>query len=367
MTKIKAALMTQVGAPLEITTIDIDGPGPGEVLVDVKASGLCHSDLSYIDHDYGFRLPILLGHEVAGVVAEVGEGVSGLAPGDHVLTCLAGHCGFCAECVQGRTWLCTEQHRVLGRKRGMAHRLSQDGQRVTQSAHIGGLAEHVLVSELAVTRIPQELPLDVAAVMGCSVVTGVGAATKVARIQPGESVAVVGCGAVGLNILQGARLAGAGKIMAIDIDASKLDMAREFGANMTCDGCQQDVAALVRDATAGGVAHVFDVVGASQTAAQAVDMAARGGHIYLVGQPKPKTQFAFDGFDLVTTAKTVHGVLMGATQFRIDIPRYAELYLSGRLKLDELIGRRLPIEEVNEGFAAMRDHCATGRTVVVFD
>lgn len=367
MAKVKAALLEKVGAPLVIDEVELDSPREGEVLVQVRASGLCHSDLSYIDHDYGFRLPIVLGHEVAGVVAEVGPGVRSLAPGDHVVTCLSGHCGLCTMCVQGKTWLCTEQHRVLGRSKGMPTRISRGGARVTQSAHIGGLAERVLVSELATVRVRSDLPLDRAALLGCSVVTGVGAATKAACIHAGDKVVVVGCGAVGLNIVQGARLAGAGFVVAVDVDDAKLGLAVQFGADAVVDAQAGDAVAAVRELTGGGADHAFEVVGVAKTAAQATKMAAKGGSVYLVGQPTPQVEYAFNAFDLVTSAKSVQGVLMGATQFRLDIPRYADLYGRGRIKLDELVGQHVRLEDVNKAFQAMRDRTSVGRTVVVFD
>lgn len=366
MMKARAAILETVGEPLVLADIVIEEPGENEILIEVRASGLCHSDLSYIDHDYGFRLPIVLGHEVAGVVVAVGPGVQELTVGDHVVTCLAGHCGFCSFCAQGKSWLCSEQHRALGRPRGSAPRLTRDGAKLTQSAHIGGLADHILVSQLAAVRIPKELPMDLAAVLGCSVVTGVGAATKVANIRPGDTVAVVGCGAVGLNILQGARVAGAGSIMAIDLDDTKLALASRFGADCLCNASAADPVAAVRTRFGGGAEHVFEVVGTAAATAQAAEMTGRGGHTYLVGQPKPQARYVFDGGDLVTSAKTIHGVLMGGTQFRLDIPRYADMYLRGQLNLEELIGARVGLDDVNAGFEAMRSRTASGRTIVVF-
>ncbi|MGW6730153.1 Zn-dependent alcohol dehydrogenase [Nocardia sp. NPDC055029] len=361
----KAAVLTEVGKPLVVTEIQLADPGPGEILVDVRASGLCHSDLTFANHDFGFRLPLLLGHEVAGVVAAVGPGVTSLAVGDHVVTCLAADCGRCGMCAAGKPWICLDQ-RSLGRTRGSAPRIQLDGTTVTQSAHLGGLAEQILTSERAAVAVPKEIPFDRAALLGCSVVTGVGAATHAASIQMGETVVVIGCGGVGLNIIQGARLSGAGQIIAVDLQGSKAHLAASFGADHFVQAGDGDPVAAVRELCPRGADHVFEVVGSAITANQAVAMTSKAGTTYLVGMAKPGVQYTFDATDLINSGKTIRAVLMGAARFRVDVPRYADLYLAGRLNLDGLIDRRIQLSEVNEGFEAMKTGAAA-RSVVVFD
>lgn len=362
----RAAVLNEIGRPMVVTDVQLAAPGPGEVLVDVRASGLCHSDLTFASHDFGHRLPLLLGHEVAGVVSALGPGVTSLRPGDHVVTCLAAGCAQCAMCVVGKPWMCLGQRR-LGRARGADPRIVRaDGSPVTQSAHLGGLAEQILISERAAVAVPDEIPFAQAALLGCSVATGLGAATNVAQISLGDTVIVIGCGGVGFNVIQGARLAGAGRIVAVDVQESKAEMAKLFGADHFVAAGEQDAVAVICDLVPEGADHVFEVVGSASTAAQAVALTKKAGTIYLVGMSRPGVQYSFDATQLINSAKTIRAVLMGAVKFPVDVPRYADLYLAGRLNLDLLIDRQIDLSEINDGFAAMRAGVA-GRIVVAFD
>jgi S-(hydroxymethyl)glutathione dehydrogenase / alcohol dehydrogenase len=360
----QAAVLTEVGRPLVVTDVQLAAPGPGEILVDVRASGLCHSDLTFASYNFGHRLPLLLGHEIAGVVTAVGPGVASLGVGEHVVTCLAADCGRCPMCLTGKPWICSNQ-RSLGRAKELAPRILLDGSPVTQSAHLGGLAEQVLISERAAVAVPKEVPFDRAALLGCSVVTGVGAATNAADIRLGQSVVVIGCGGIGLNVLQGARLVGAGTIIAVDVHESKSYLTTLFGADRFIATTTEDAVTTVRELLPRGADHVFEAVGTASTAAQAVEMTGKAGTTYLVGMTKPTIKFAFDATDLINSGKVIRAVLMGATQFRVDVPRYADLYLAGRLNLDDLVDRTITLSDVNVGFDLMKTGSAA-RIVVVF-
>ncbi|MDN5895008.1 MAG: zinc-binding dehydrogenase, partial [Nocardioides sp.] len=309
------------------------------------------------------------GHELAGVVEAVGESVDDLTVGDPVVACLSMFCGRCQECMTGRTWLC-EQRLALGRPDRPRPRLVRDGVPVGQVAGLGGFAEQTIVHRNSVVRIPEGVPLDRAALLGCAVLTGVGSAINGAEVAPGSTVAVIGCGGVGLNLIQGARLAGARRIIAVDLSAEKLDLARTFGATDTVHpggpGDPGDPVEAVRALEPSGVDHAFDVVGVSATSAQAVAMARPGRTAYLVGVPPVGETLELPGLHMLTQAKGFRALLMGSNHFPRDIPMLADLYLQGRLELDALISARLPLERVNEGFDLMRKGEAA-RVVVCFD
>ena len=359
----KAAVLHATRQPLAIEDVSLSDCREEDVRIQVAASGLCHSDYHLMTGDLKVALPAVLGHEVAGIVVEVGPKVAGIAIGDHVLTCLSSYCGHCRQCQTGSSWRCMAKP---------AHadvdppRMTWQGRRVRQLGGLGGFAEQVLVHRSAVAVMPREIPLDRVAVMGCAVITGVGAAINTARVRPTETVAVVGCGGIGLNVIQGARLAGAQTIVAIDRVPAKLELARRFGATHTFlsdDTTAQAVIAL----TQGGVDHAFEAIGLPQTQALAFATLAQGGTLTLIGVPPMGSSLTLpNALMTVLTEKKIQGSMMGSSAFQQDLPRFGRLYLEGRLNLDDLIARHLKLEDINVGFEAMLDG-GSARSVVVFD
>ena len=363
---VRAAVLTGVGAPLEIREIELGVPLPNEVLVRARAVGLCHSDVNFMEADFGLMLPAVLGHEMAGVVEAVGTDVTEFAVGDHVVGCLVASCHECDRCAAGRTTQCRNL-RAARRSADLPPRITSDGAAVGQIFGLGAFAEASLVHERNLAKVDPEIPFDLACLLGCSVVTGIGSITRSAQVRRGASVAVIGCGGVGLNALQGAVLAGAGQIIAIDISADKLELARAFGATAAVNGMTQDPVARVRELTGGGVDYSFDFTGNPRAAKQAVAMLNLGGEAYLVGIQQPGAVLELDAYaDLFQMQKSVHGVYMGATDHQADVPRYAKEYLGGTLNLDDLVAARIPFKEINAGVELMRSGIA-GRVVLTFN
>ncbi|WP_244928593.1 Zn-dependent alcohol dehydrogenase [Nocardioides sp. W7] len=363
-TRVRAAVLAAATGQLEFLELELDDwLAPDEVRVRVEACGLCHSDLHMIDGELPTAMPTVPGHEIAGTVEAVGSAVADLAAGDRVVACLSMFCGTCGECRSGRTFLC-DRRNDLGRAERPVPRLLRDGQPVGQVAGLGGLIERTVLHRNSVVRVAADVPVDRAALLGCAVLTGVGSALNGAGVRPGDSVAVIGCGGVGLNIVQGARLAGATRIVAVDLGAEKLELARRFGATDVVDAGAVDAVAAVQELT-GGVDHAFDVVGRQATVTQAVGMIRAGRTAYVVGIPPVGEQLVLPGLSLVTSAKGVRGLLMGANHFPRDIPVLADLYLQGRLELDALVSERIPLDEANAGFEQMRRGQAA-RVVVTF-
>jgi len=361
----KAAVMRANDAPLALEEVQIDDPGPGEVLVKTAASGICHSDLHVIEGGLPVPPPCILGHEPAGVVEAVGPGVSDFAPGDHVIGCLTAWCGVCRFCTAGRPYLCPTQ--FAGRPPGTKARLrAQGGDPIAQFANLSSFAERMLSPERALVKIRDDMPLDRACLIGCGVTTGLGAALNTVRIPAGASVVIVGCGGVGLSALQGARIVGAGKIIAVDTQAWKFDLARKLGATECVNAKDGDPVAAVQGLTGGGADFVFECLGSVPTVQQAVAMTGRGGTTVLVGVV-PVTQLVpISAADLVLQEKNVTGSYMGSNRFRFDMPKYVDFYLDGRLRLDEMISSRLPLAEANQALDRMRKGEAA-RQVIVFD
>jgi S-(hydroxymethyl)glutathione dehydrogenase/alcohol dehydrogenase len=360
----KAAVMRAQGAPLEIEDIDIDDPEPQELIVRTRAVGVCHSDLHVVDGGIPVPPPVVLGHEPAGIVEEVGSQVRQFAPGDHVIGCLSVFCGHCDDCATGRPYLCGGEATLRGE--GERPRLSKNGEPLQQFTHLGAFAERMLVHENAVVKIRDDMPLDRAALIGCGVTTGLGAALNTAGVRPGQTTAVVGCGGVGLSIIQGCRIAGAGRIIAVDTARWKLELAHELGATDGISALEGDARKQVLELTGGGVEIAFEAIGTAETARQAVGMVRKGGTAVLVGVVPVGTQVEVHAAELVLRGKSVVGCLMGSNRFRVDMPRYVDLYLRGQLKLDEMITARLPLEGVNEALESMRKGTAA-RSVLVFD
>lgn len=349
----KAAVITAVGQPFVIRDdITLDDPIGREILVDVKASGLCHSDLYVARNDMGAPMPAVLGHEVAGVVREVGPDVTQFQVGDHIVACLAGFCGHCDRCGAGKPNLCRHYPAGTQRTLGQPPRMRIGGEPMAQFAEISGFAEQVLIHENNAVSIPKDVPFAQASIMGCSVTTGVGAAVNAASVRAGENVAVIGCGGVGLNTVQGAALVGARRIIAIDLDPSKLELARTFGATHTINPAKGDAVAAVRELTEGGVDHAFEVVGGiKKTLEQVEEMLAPGGVAYIVGAQPPTMTFDLKPSRLLQAKTALRGVYMGGTNFKIDIPYYADLYLQRRLNLDDLVSRTIRLDQINEAYA----------------
>ncbi len=362
---VRAAVLSAAPGEPVVEEIGLDAElEPAEVRVRVQACGLCHSDLHMLDGDLPTALPTVPGHEIAGVVEAVGAGVDDLVVGASVVACLSMFCGRCRECRAGRSWLCDRRNDLGRRDRARPRLRRADGTEVGQVAGLGGLMEQVVLHRNSVVEVPADLPPERAALLGCAVVTGVGAVLHAARVSVGETVAVIGVGGVGLNVVQGARLAGARRIVAIDVVPEKLELARRFGATDVVPA--GDAAPAVVQELLGGVDHAFDVVGRSATSVQAVQMLRAGRTAWVLGIPPLGEELRLPGLHMVTQAKGLRGVLMGANRFVDDIPVLADLYAQGRLELDALVSEVLPLERVAEGFDLMRRGGAA-RAVVRFD
>jgi len=363
---VKAAVLNTAPGRLEIEDVEVGEPGPLEVLVRTAAAGVCHSDLHMMEAKYPYPLPVVLGHESAGVVEAVGSMVRHVRPGDHVITCLSAFCGHCSQCLDGHMTLCENKATELVRGEGEPPRLRRpDGEAVNQFIHLSSFAEQMLVHENALVKIPEDMPLDRAALIGCGVTTGLGAVFRTARVAPGESVAVIGCGGIGLAAIQGARIAGANKIIAVDAAPAKMELAQNLGATHFVDARAVDPVEAVREITGGGVHHSFEAVGLKETAEQAFRMIRNGGQATVIGMIPVGTKVEIHGPDLLME-KTLTGSNMGSNQFRTDMPRFIEMYLDGRLMLDEMISRTIDLDDVNEAFEEMKSG-EVARSVIVFE
>ena len=358
----KAAVMRAAKQPLEVEDIQISKPGPHEVLLRTEACGVCHSDLHMIDGAIPVPLPTVLGHEPAGIVEQVGDQVGYVKPGDRVVACLSVFCGACEFCLSGRPNLCGGAS--TARAPEAPPRLSKDGETIHQFTHLSAFAEQMLVHENAVVRIQDEIPLDRACLIGCGVTTGVGAALNTARVEAGSSVCVIGCGGVGLSVIQGASIAGAGRIIAVDRVSWKLDLAASLGATDGVDASESDPVMAIRELTGGGVDYAFEAIGLKETGEQAFHMIKAGGMAVIIGVYGLGVNIELPGLAFLQ-GKRVVGSMMGSNRFRIDIPRYADFYLDGRLKLDEMISARRKLGEINDAFDAMRK-VEVARSVITF-
>jgi S-(hydroxymethyl)glutathione dehydrogenase / alcohol dehydrogenase len=356
----KAAALLDGHDQLSIVAIDHDQPGPREALVQIEAVGLCHSDYHYIDRTLDRPRPVVLGHEAVGRVTAVGRDVTAIKVGDRVITCLVVGCGACPQCLDHEPTGCSDPN-AIKRPGGAAPRLTLDGKAVNVMANIGAMADYALLDERALTVIGEDIPAHLAAIVGCAVVTGVGAVLNVAKVQRGETVAVIGCGGVGLNVIQGARLAGASRIIAVDLSPAKLALAEKLGATHVIDASSADAVAAVQ--ALGGVDHAFEVIGRPATVAQALDMVKTNRAAYVVGVMGDAVELNLKAIHFRRGKKLI-GVFMGGCEPRRDIPRYIEFWRQGRLDLETMVSGTVPLEKVNEGFAAMLAGEAA-RTVVV--
>ncbi len=360
----KAAIFHGPHQPLSIEEIEIDDPYEREVLVRMVATGVCHSDLHFVEGLWPHRTPAVLGHEAAGIVEKVGSAVSYLKPGDHVISCPSVFCGRCKQCISGHPYRC-DNRPAIRRAKGEKPRLSRCGAVIRQFSDLSTYAEKMLVHENALVKIREDMPLDRAALIGCGVTTGVGAALNTAKIEPGSTVAVFGAGGIGLSVIQGARIAGAGMIIAVDMFEHKLATARRFGATHTVDASSGDPVEAVRNLTDGGVDYAFEAIGLKKAAEQCFNALAPGGTATVIGMIPVGQKVEIDGPALLTERR-IQGSLMGSNRFRIDMPRYIDFYLQGRLNLDDMISRRGRLEDVNEAFRAMKAG-EVSRTVLMFE
>ncbi len=374
--KIKAAVLQQMGLatpyatsrPLTIETVDLAPPGAGEVLIKVAAAGLCHSDLSVINGDRPRPMPMALGHEAAGVVEELGEGVTDLQVGDHVVVVFVPSCGHCAPCAEGRPALCEPGAAANGAGTLLsgARRISHVGESINHHLGCSVFAEYATVSRRSLVKIDRTVALDEAALFGCAVLTGVGAVVNTAKLQAGASVAVIGLGGVGLAALIGAHSAGARQIVAVDLADDKLKLARELGATHTVNAGQPDAAEQIRDLSAGGVEFAFEFAGSIRALDLAYRITRRGGTTVTAGLPPSTATWPLAAVSLVAEERTVKGSYIGTCVPARDLPRFISLYQQGRLPVDKLLTGRIALEDINRGFDLLHEGQAI-RQVVVFD
>jgi len=360
---VRAAVMERINEPLTEAEVDCDDLRQDEVLVRVTDSGICHSDRGAQLGHQDRQLPIVLGHEVAGVVARTGSHVTHVSVGDHVVGSAAAYCGTCRQCLLGQPQHCLSKGQV--RADGTA-RLTAGGRPVQVMTGLGSFADHMIVSDRALVRVPPEMPLDKAALLGCAVVTGVGAVLHRARVRPGDTVAVVGCGGVGLNAIQAARMAGAAQIFAVDLVPAKLELAKAFGATYVVDASRQDSVETVREVSRGGVDHAFEVIGLPATIEQACQMTGLRGTTTIVGVAPIGSSMSLSPLAMMAGEKRVQGSRLGSANFRLDIPALCQLYLRGQLMLDELISEVIDLSQVNRGLDRL-DSGETARSVIHFD
>jgi alcohol dehydrogenase len=374
--KIRAAVLNRMGAPmpyaeskpLSITEVDLDPPGPGEVLVKIAAAGLCHSDLSVIDANRPRPMPMVLGHEAAGVVEELGPGVDDLAIGDHVVMVFVPSCGHCVPCAEGRPALCEPGAAAnnAGTLLSGARRIHCDGAAINYHVGCSAFAEYATVSCRSLVKIDRELPLDEAALFGCAVMTGVGAVINTARVQAGSSVAVIGLGGVGLAALLGAVAAGARSVLAVDLSDDKLGLARQLGATETFNAGAADAAEAIRTATSGGVEYAFEMAGSVRAMEFAYKITRRGGMTVTAGLPPPTHTFNIPQVNLVAEERTVKGSYIGTCVPTRDIPRYIELYRRGKLPVDRLMSSHLTLDDINLGFDLLHEGRAVRQIVTMW-
>jgi S-(hydroxymethyl)glutathione dehydrogenase / alcohol dehydrogenase len=361
---VKAAVLIEAGKPLQIEQVNIANPGPHEVLIRTAACGLCHSDLHFIEGTYPHPLPAIPGHEAAGIVEAVGSEVRTVKVGDAVVTCLSAFCGHCEFCVTGRMSLCLGGE--TRRKPGEAPRLTRpDGSTMNQMLNLSAYAEMMLVHEHACVAINPEMPLDRASVIGCAVTTGAGTIFNACKVTPGETVAVIGCGGVGLATINAAKIAGAGRIIAADPIPEKRALAMKLGATDAIDAMADDAAAQIQELSKGGVDHAIEAVGRPASGELAVKSLKRGGTATILGMMPLSHQVGLSAMDLLS-GKKLQGAIMGGNRFPVDIPRLVDFYMRGLLDLDSIISETIPLERINEGFDQMKRGDAA-RSVIIFD
>ncbi len=361
---VKGAVMYSFNEPLKVESVNLKPPRADEVVVKIAASGVCHSDLSVLQAKLPVPPPAILGHEGAGIVEEVGKAVTDLKVGDHVVLSWVENCGKCHYCVEGTPHLCDKN--IQSAMAGEEAVFEKDGLPISRMAGVASFAERTVVRATAAIKIPDDVPLDKACLVGCGVMTGVGAAINTAKVRPGQTVAVFGCGGVGLNVIQGAALCGASRIIGVDLIPSKLQLAKQFGATDTVNAKDADAPTAIRELTGGiGVDYAFEVIGAPAVITQAFMSIKRGGKAVIVGVPGFGQDISVPGLMFPIEEKSLVGSLYGSANMRRDMPKLIELYMRKKLKLDELISRRIKLEDVNSAFEAM-EKGEVARSVIVF-
>ncbi|HTI53827.1 MAG TPA: Zn-dependent alcohol dehydrogenase [Verrucomicrobiae bacterium] len=364
--RITAAVLHDVNKPYSIETVELDPPRRGEVLVKVGAAGVCRSDLHFQKGEATIALPAVLGHEGSGTVLAIGEGVTLVEPGDRVILSFVPNCGHCPSCETGRPYLCDEHARTTGKLFDNTSRLhTLAGQDLTHMGKVACFADHAVVPEAGCIPAPAGLDFPQMALIGCSVTTGVGAALFNAGVQPGDSVAVIGCGGVGVNILQGARLAGATTVVAVDVKAAALDFARKFGATHTVNARTESAVERVKAITGGGAQWAFEAFGGGATTRMAVDMLRKRGTAVIVGIAPIGDDAVIEPLVITRMEKTIRGCYYGSARSRQDMPRIADWYGRGLLDIDGLVTRRYPLADINRAYEDL-DTDAVGRGVIVF-
>ena len=365
----RAAICNAIDEPVEVADIDIKDPQAGEVRVRLGASGVCHSDLSVQNGTILIPTPVVLGHEGAGIVEDVGEGVDNLHEGDHVVISWVPQCGECYFCRHDQGHLCDSGNLAMGTNGLLdgTYRFERDGQGLGQMAASGTWSEETIVPAIGAVKVDTDIPMTAAALIGCGVLTGFGAAVNTADIRQGDTVAVIGCGGVGLNVIQGARHAGAERVIAIDMVPFKLDLAKQFGATDVVDASEGDPVSKVMEMTDQRGADVaFEVIGLGPTIEQTINMTRRGGQSILVGVPKMDVMVNVPAFlGLVLQEKTIKGCWYGSSNVHKDVPKLARLYEEGELKLDELVSREIKLDDVNDALRAM-EQGEVARSVIVY-
>lgn len=361
MRTMNAAVLYQFNLPLVIERVHLDDPGPNDVVVKMAASGVCRSDYHVMRGETPRPLPAILGHEAAGRVVEVGANVTRVQPGDPVIVCFAPYCGHCEYCTSGRQNLC--ETRRSGALLGSQPRRWKDGQPIAGTT--ATFAEYSVMHESGVVPVGPDVPLEIGALIGCAVTTGVGAVLNTAQVPPGSTVAVIGCGGVGLNVVQGARLVRASRIIAVDISLDKLEFARRFGATDVIDAREEDPVQAIRQLTHGGVDYAFEVLGSSATVRTAFDAIHQGGTAVAVGLAATGEEAPIDINTLVLSEKTLKGSFYGSSRTTIDMPKYLNFVRSGHLDLDAQVTRRYALEEINEAYDAL-NRGEVGRGLIVF-
>jgi Zn-dependent alcohol dehydrogenases, class III len=367
--KTRAAVLSEMGRPrpyaqsrpLVIEEVELDPPAAGEVIVRMRAAGLCHSDLSVINGDRPRPMPMIIGHEGAGEIVEVGAGVRDLRPGDHVVAAFVPCCGSCEPCTTGRPALCEPGFKAnsTGTLLGGGRRMRRDGAIVHHHLGVSAFAEHAIMVRQSLVKVDDDLPFDEAAVFGCAVMTGVGAVTNTVQPQPGASIAVIGLGGVGLAALLGTQLLDAAIVIACDLSADKLALARRMGATHAIDAADPKAVEQIKDLTRGGVHYAFEMAGSVKALELAYSATRRGGTTVTAGLPNPKHLFSIPQVGIVAEERTIKGSYLGSCDPARDIPRYIEMYRAGRLPIDRLLSEHIALEQLNEGF----DRLADGKTV----
>ena len=372
--RVRAAVLESMGLarpyaqsrPLALREIELDGPRSGEVLVAIRAAGLCHSDLSVIDGSRARPMPMVLGHEAAGVVEEVGPEVTSLTVGDHVVTTFVPSCRACTYCTAGRPALCEPgaQSNTAGTLLSGERRLRDARGVIHHHLGVSAFAEYSVLSERSLVRVERALPFNQAAIFGCAVLTGVGALVNTLQMPPGARVAIVGLGGVGLAAVLGARAMQAGLIVVADLSARKLGLARELGADLCFDASDADCVQKIREATQGGVEYGLEVAGSARALKLAYDVTRRGGTTVAVGLPRPQEQLSVAHVGLVAEERTIKGSYFGSCDPQRDVPRFIEWFYGGRLPVDRLISEHVSLENLNESFDALADGTAIRQIMI---